>query len=88
MNDISALVPLSRWLVDQPAGIVATECGVAVTAQDFTLRVQAWVGKLDEQPGARWAVFIAIVANSWQSFRPYGNWAEAPVFVVITEPEQ
>ena len=73
MNDIPALVPLSRWLVEQPDGVVATNNGVTVGTQDFTSRVQAWVDKLDQRPGTRWAVyhsdaceFLAILLALWQ----------------------
>jgi acyl-coenzyme A synthetase/AMP-(fatty) acid ligase len=73
MNDMPGLIPLSRWLVEQPAGIVAVDCGVVVNAQDFASRVQAWVATLDVQPGARWAVyhndgfeFLAILQALWQ----------------------
>jgi acyl-coenzyme A synthetase/AMP-(fatty) acid ligase/3-hydroxymyristoyl/3-hydroxydecanoyl-(acyl carrier protein) dehydratase len=73
MNDMSGLIPLSRWLVEQPAGTVAVDCGVAVNARDFASRVQAWVATLDRQPGARWAVyhndsfeFLAILQALWQ----------------------
>jgi acyl-coenzyme A synthetase/AMP-(fatty) acid ligase len=73
MNKLPLLIPLSRWLVKQPAGIVATDRSVAVHTQDFTSRVQAWMSKLDEQPGTRWAVyhsdsceFLAILQALWQ----------------------
>ena len=73
MIDMPALVPLSRWLVEQSAGVVATNNGVTVSTQDFTSRVQAWMGKLDERPGTRWGVyhsdsceFLAILLALWQ----------------------
>ena len=73
MNDVPNLVALSRWLVEQPAGTVAVNGRVAVGAQDFSARVQAWVATLDKHPGTRWAVyhgdsceFLAILQALWQ----------------------
>ena len=73
MSDMPGLVALSRWLVEQPDDAVAVDCGVAVSAQEFAARVQAWVATLDKQPGTRWAVyhfdcceFLAILQALWQ----------------------
>jgi acyl-coenzyme A synthetase/AMP-(fatty) acid ligase/3-hydroxymyristoyl/3-hydroxydecanoyl-(acyl carrier protein) dehydratase len=72
-NDMSGLIPLSRWLLEQPAGSVAADRGVEVDARDFAARVQAWMAALAGQPGARWAVyhqnsieFLAILQALWQ----------------------
>ena len=72
MSDMPGLVALSRWLVEQPDDAVAVDCGVAVSAQEFAARVQAWVATLDKQPGTRWAVyhfdcceFLAILQALW-----------------------
>ncbi len=73
MNDMPKLVPLSRWLVEQPAGVVALRSGAAVGPKQLTSRVGAWMATLDRHPGNRWAVyhgdsfeFLAILLALWQ----------------------
>ena len=73
MNELPGLVPLSRWLVEQPASVVAVDRGVEVNAQKFTSRVEAWMAGLDQRSGTRWAVyhsdsceFLAILQALWQ----------------------
>jgi len=70
---VAGLIPLSRWLVEQPAGSVAADRGAVVDAREFGARVQAWMAALGARPGARWAVyhpdsieFLAILQALWQ----------------------